>query len=377
MIRQAFRSVLFWSHLAAGVAAGLVILVMSATGVLLTYERQLLELDERRFTVTAPADASPLPVDRILETVRRRHPDEPHTWLRAVNRVGAAVPVWVGPHAYLVDPYGGEILREGQGGVAGFFDAATSLHRWLAIEGDGQDLAQAITALSNLLLLFLIVTGVYLWLPRIWHWPVLKTKMFFNPRANNAKARDYNWHHVFGFWSLIPLFLVVLTATIFYFPWANALLYGAFGERPPVPEEHEGLTSLEHGDMSYAALMDIAQAHAAANGAADWHSIWMELGEEQGEVSFYIDRSLGNRPAFAYSLVLGHDDGRVLEVKRHDDWSRGDQAWDVARFLHTGEIFGFIGQTIAGLVSLAACLLVYTGLALAWRRLVAPLFSRR
>ena len=36
------RKVLFWCHFTAGVCAGLVILLMSFTGVLLTYERQIL-----------------------------------------------------------------------------------------------------------------------------------------------------------------------------------------------------------------------------------------------------------------------------------------------------------------------------------------------
>jgi len=38
------------------------------------------------------------------------------------------------------------------------------------------------------------------------------------------------------------------------------------------------------------------------------------------------------------------------------------------RFAHTGEVLGLPGQTVAGLVSLGAAVLVWTGLALAWRR---------
>ena len=34
-----FRRTLFWAHLSCGVAAGLLILLMSATGVLLAYEK--------------------------------------------------------------------------------------------------------------------------------------------------------------------------------------------------------------------------------------------------------------------------------------------------------------------------------------------------
>jgi uncharacterized iron-regulated membrane protein len=47
------------------------------------------------------------------------------------------------------------------------------------------------------------------------------------------------------------------------------------------------------------------------------------------------------------------------------------------RFVHTGEQYGLIGQTLAAIASLAACLLAYTGLALAFRRLVLPALKRR
>ena len=372
------RPVIFWSHLVVGLLAGLVILMMSATGVVLMYERQIVEWVERQYTVSSAADVTPLTADEILDIFRPVHAEEHHFYVRFVNREGAAVPVWAGEHGYLVDPYTGAVLREGMGSTAGFFRFVTHVHRWFAIEGNGFAVARAITAYSNLLFLFLIVTGVYLWLPRIWRWQVLKTKMFFNKKVTNAKARDFNWHHVFGFWALIPLFFIVLTATIFYFSWANTVLYGAFGEE--VPErggEHEAVSALEDGVMRYQALVDRAKAHAANNGAGDWYSIWMELGEAPGEAEFYIDRSIGHRPTFAYALTLDVNDGSVLEVKRHDDWSPGNQAWGIARFLHTGEIFGFVGQTIAGLASLAACLLVYTGLTLAWRRLVSPSLARR
>jgi uncharacterized iron-regulated membrane protein len=47
------------------------------------------------------------------------------------------------------------------------------------------------------------------------------------------------------------------------------------------------------------------------------------------------------------------------------------------RFLHTGEALGIVGQTVAGLVSFTSVIMVWTGIALAWRRLVSPLLRRR
>ena len=54
------RTVFFWAHLIGGVTAGIVILIMSLTGALLTYERQLIEWSDRAFRVTPSADAQRL-----------------------------------------------------------------------------------------------------------------------------------------------------------------------------------------------------------------------------------------------------------------------------------------------------------------------------
>ena len=60
------------------------------------------------------------------------------------------------------------------------------------------------------------------------------------------------------------------------------------------------------------------------------------------------------------------------------EWSSGSQfaSYNLGRTLrtwvrpvHTGEAGGFIGQLIAALASAGGVVLVYTGLALAWRRL--------
>ena len=54
------RNVIFWCHLAAGACAGVVILIMSVTGVLLAYERQLTRWADTRGYVVVQGSA-PLP----------------------------------------------------------------------------------------------------------------------------------------------------------------------------------------------------------------------------------------------------------------------------------------------------------------------------
>ncbi|MEM6583903.1 MAG: PepSY-associated TM helix domain-containing protein, partial [Pseudomonadota bacterium] len=196
-----------------------------------------------------------------------------------------------------------------------------------------------------------------------------------------AKARDYNWHHVFSVWALIPLLLIVISGVVISFPWANDMVYAAYGE-----SEHEHDHDHPHHDqserdasefLSHQEVLEAAVQHAANHGAGDWHSIWMDASESPGApATFYIDRSIGHRLEYGYDLTLDGRDGEVLEFMRIADYSEGDQARWFLRFLHTGDAYGFFGQTIALLASLAACVLVYTGLALAWRRLISPLLRR-
>ena len=48
------RRLVFWLHLLTGLTAGAVILVMSATGVLLTFEPQIVDFAERDLRTVPP-----------------------------------------------------------------------------------------------------------------------------------------------------------------------------------------------------------------------------------------------------------------------------------------------------------------------------------
>ena len=64
------RTLLFWTHLVSGVTAGSIVLVMSATGVLLTYEKQIVAWSERDYRAAPPsADALRLPIDELVARV--------------------------------------------------------------------------------------------------------------------------------------------------------------------------------------------------------------------------------------------------------------------------------------------------------------------
>jgi uncharacterized iron-regulated membrane protein len=108
----------------------------------------------------------------------------------------------------------------------------------------------------------------------------------------------------------------------------------------------------------------------------EWRLLTMQLSPADGGVSFSIDRGDGGQPQKRAQLVLDASTGAVLMWEPFPASSPGRRARSILRFAHTGEVLGVPGQTIAGLVSAGAVVLVWTGLALSLRRLVAWLRRR-
>ena len=234
------RTLIFWPHLIAGVTAGIVIFIMSVTGVLLTYERQLIAWSDSHLRSAPPAaGAARLPVETLLETIRKDHPDVSPTAVTVGSAPDAPVTVAVPQRTLYFDAYSGRLLGEGTQGVRRFMSETRAWHRWLAMDGEGRPIARAITGWSNVIFLFIVVTGFYLWFPRKWTWAQVRSVVLFNGKAT-GKARDFNWHNVIGVWSSVPLFIVVLTCMPISFPWANALVYRVAGEEPPAARGREG-----------------------------------------------------------------------------------------------------------------------------------------
>lgn len=402
------RKTIFWTHLVCGVTAGLVILMMSVTGVLLTYERQLLDWADRDLRASPGPGETRQSIESLIAAVKLDEPDFAPTSITIHADPEAPVAVAAGRSgSRYVNPYSGEVLGEGSTGLAEFFGAVTGWHRWFNASGPNRGPWRAITGASNLMFLFLIVSGMYLWLPRMFKWAAFKTRLLFSASAlSSGHARDFNWHHVIGIWTAIPLAVVVATAVIFSYSWGNDLVYRAFGEDPPRlgpppgpapqaatqgsarPAGGPGRSGGEArtGDataktetaaraaLSLDELVTIASAHLD-----EWESITVNLPRESDNatVSFSIDQGNGGQPQRRHTLSLDARTGTVSAWQPFQSLTAGRQTRSWARFLHTGEALGIVGQTVAGLVSLTSVVMIWTGLALAYRRLIVPVINRR
>jgi uncharacterized iron-regulated membrane protein len=368
------RPFIFWPHLIAGVTAGVVILLMCVTGVLLAYEKQMLAWADRQSVADRLSSAGTrLSPEALIARVQAAEPDAAVT--AVTIRSGAAEPasVVLAPNrALLVDPYTGAILGEGSRRMRSFFRTVTDLHRWLALGGSSRPTGKAITGWSNLLFLFIVCSGIYLWFPRKWGWVRVRPVTLFE-RGLSGRARDFNWHNVIGVWSAIPLFFVVITAVPISFSWGNALVYRLVGEEPPRPNAPSGGGPARQAGRRTPPTEGLDALFARAeHQVSGWRSINLRLPASlSAPVVFAIDRGSGGQPQLRSQLTFDRKTGSATKWEPFASQTLGRRVRSLARFTHTGEAFGLTGQTIAMIASAGGAVLVYTGLALACRRFLA------
>lgn len=366
------RKIIFWCHLPVGATAGVVILIMCVTGVLLSYEKQITSwADTRGYRSPPPAaGAQHLPIETLITKARETRGAAP-TAITLKSDPEAPAEIGFGRETTLfANPYTGAILGEGSQRTRAFFRTVTDWHRWLGVKGDNRNVARAITGACNLGFLFLVMSGFYLWWPRNWNLKSLRNVTWFR-RGLQSKARDFNWHNVIGFWSAGPLFIVVLSSVVISYTWAGNLVYRIVGETPPAPRPNQPAPPRDNAAQTNFDNLNSAWARAEQQ-VSDWQSISLQLpAATAAQLTFNIDRGNGGQPQKRAQLVLDRATGEVARWEPFSANTRGRQLRSILRFAHTGEVAGIVGQTIAGLVSTGGVVLVITGLALAIRRFLA------
>lgn len=419
-----FRKIVFWLHLIAGVIAGVVIFVMSATGVALAFHPEIvawMERDVRRVTPPAP-DAKPLGLDELLAKLREERPGErPASIMLDADPTSAVAVSYGQTNSFFVNPYSGEIRTGTAAGTRQFMQVMIDWHRFLGgHEEKNRAVGKAITGACNVAFLFLAGSGLYLWWPRQWTKNILRAVGLMSFKLS-GKARDFNWHNAVGLWCAPVLIVLTATAMPISYRWAGDLIYKLTGTTPPVqgagpgaaattvevPTPPPGSKPLGLEAMFAAAQKEFPQwqqisyrtggrggrpganasatnTNSPATATTNAPAANPERGERRGEgqregrgsapaVTLAI-KTRDQWPLFSTTQVtLDPYTGNILKMEGYGDQNLGRQVRSWTRYLHTGEALGVVGKAVAGLASAGALLLVWTGFALSWRRF----FSRQ
>jgi uncharacterized iron-regulated membrane protein len=369
------RRILFWLHLSAGSIAGIFILIMCVTGVCLAFERQINAFADSWGRPPVQMGTARLAVDDLMQDGARDTAGLTAVTVSSHGRVPVAL-AYGRQRIVFVDPYTGKTLGESSKKSRALLAGLERWHRALGAElrshGPGRPIADA----ANALFLVLLLSGAVLWWPRKWKRSNFRSVAVWR-RAVTGKAAHWNRHHVIAMYCALPLLVVVTSGVIMSYTWANNLLYTLTGSAPPPPRtaqqengagggarhRHRGEQAAERQGVPLQQLFAKAEAKMAG-----WQSVSLQWTPDAPVAVFQIDRGNGGQPNKRAQLTLDKATGQERRWEPFDSYSTGRQwrAW--ARFLHTGEAGGMIGQVVATAATLGGVLLVWTGLAMAWIR---------
>lgn len=405
------RSLLFWTHLVLGVAAGGVILITVVTGSLMAFQKQVVAWAERPEASGPPASGvARLPLAEILERASEGQGDGVRPFAVTVSS-DPRIPVRVefdGGRRVAVEAYTGVTTPLEPGRARAAFRWIENCHRRL---GSGETGAR-IVGVSTVAFLSLCVSGLVLWFPR--RFTAKAFLVVMRPRLGlPARARDWNWHNAVGFWCSLPLSVMAFTGLVMAFHGFGDWIYGPRPERgggPPsaatVPTARplplaelvsrvltttEGWTEISvRTDEGRGGGRGGARDEGRGNREGGEPRRGREGGDSRGEgpsgpearreggsgwggrmiqasvqkaawrlpETFGIDPSTGERVP-GLGAGAGNKSGFRSRLR------------ELNRPIHTGEVGGVAGQAVTFLAACGGMLLVYTGFSLALRRVFA------
>jgi uncharacterized iron-regulated membrane protein len=243
-----FKRPIIVAHRWIALVLGLLLLFITTTGAVVVYAPELVRLENPAF-FSATATPHPISSTDALAAVRAVDPGftpEYFALSQGIYRFGedGDVRVWG------VDAGTGRITGHlnPDGGIVGWFENAHECFfgcddyagyvSWFTAEvpGAGTVLPAETTwatlalGLGGIMLLFLAITGIVIW------WPKLRRirESFTVRRGKGRYARDFDLHQLIGIISIPFLLMWALTGTNFELPVVSELWYSATGGSTPV-----------------------------------------------------------------------------------------------------------------------------------------------
>lgn len=427
------RTLKYWIgriHLWLGLASGLVVLIISITGCLFVFQKEISEsVYKDRYFVSPPSGwptaSAPVPMARISTPAddsaasasagtQAAAPTLPLSLLlqKAQHALGAGKPVnnitvyrqpnrswefmayrendsaltYFGALTYFqsvfINPYTGAVtgIRDYK---YDFFSIVKYIHWSLLLN---TNYGQPIVGWSTLIFVILLITGMVLWWPRKWT-RAYKQRSFTIKWKASFKRVNYDLHNVTGFYTLFPAIIIALTGMVFAFKWFSALVYvAASGTTAPPPQANvRSVKPAGHLALSPYAADSLVVAGNTGNLGSLAAVSPLDKAFFQAQEQLPNTRRLGISPAVGAEGVIyvyGYKDGetyygfdvlqldqysgKLLHRRNNSEKNRGERLIEMNYDIHVGAIAGLTGKIIAFIASLICASLPITGFII-WR----------
>jgi uncharacterized iron-regulated membrane protein len=330
------RKFLFTLHLLLALIAGVFIVILGLTGSVIAFEPELDHLFHPKLWYVQPRQRS-LSLEEITAAMSKHFPGEAVSGFTVSTSPDLSYQVTLKRGTAYVNQYTGEVLGVRTGG-RDFLATLHQLHLRLAWQSR-LDPGKAIMSWTGVIILFLTVSGLYLW------WPLKRMTI---RRSSSGWKFWFDVHNAIGMFSIVFLCLLTFTGVMIGFDETTVpLLYSITGSKPSNPPKIPKPTA---GATPIAPDRAMEIANTALPGASAFGvNIPGPDGSYLIRSRYPEDRTPGGRSR----VLIDQYSGNVLFVEGSRTAPAGTRMVILNRAIHTGDIFGIPSKALASIISLA------------------------
>jgi uncharacterized iron-regulated membrane protein len=340
------RRIVLQLHLVVALVAGMFLLVVGLTGAVMAFEPELDHVLHSRVSYVTPS-GTPKPLVELAAAAARVVPGQRVTGYLLPVAPNLSTQVLFGRRGVFVNQYSGEVLGS-RDAAPDLLARIHQLHLRLLIQNEA-DTGKTIVTAAGGALLFLAISGLYLW------WPLKRI---------NVRGGRWFWfdlHNAVGAISLVFLLGASVTGLAIGFddalrPWIYRTTRSepvAMYTRPP------SFTSVPTG----AAIGPDRAVGIARATLPDAVPISVNVPSKTGVYTISARYPEDLTPGGRSRLFIDQYSGAVLLAEGSRTAPLGSRVITLNRAIHTGDIFGVASKALMSLASLAVIVQFVSGVA--------------
>lgn len=376
--KSVVRRVNDWLHLWLGLISGIIVFLVSITGCIYAFEKEIRDFTQPYQYVEAQQVSMkpPSALRKAAEDfVEEKHGQKPSIFgVQYPGSDKAAIAAYsdkeYGYTMVYMNPYSGKVLHE-KILNRDFFRIVLAGHFYLWLP---PTIGQPIIASSVLIFVLLLITGLVMWWPKNLK-KSNRDKSFKIKWKASFKRVNYDLHNVLGFYSLVLAMVLALTGLVWGFQWFNKAYYWTLTGGKEFREFSK--------PSSDSTLVDLPKEPAGED--IIWAKMVAEYNDPNGQlmvefahtenasigVMYNPDYGTYYRRSFRYfdqKTLAEIPDGGGVYGEEYKQASLGDKVYRMNYDIHVGAIAGLPGKILAFFISLICASLPITGFLIWWGR---------
>jgi uncharacterized iron-regulated membrane protein len=356
--KSRIRKISDWLHLWLGISVGLLIVIISITGCIYVFERDIRDITETYRKV--PVENKPYLPPSALKAIGEKRAGVKISGVQ-YGPPGEAVALTYTKKpqgfTYLyLNPYSGAILKE-KILEDDFFRIVLAGHFYLWLP---PKIGQPVVCIAVLIFIFLLISGIVMWWPKRWN-KANRKKSFNIGRKASFKRLNYDLHNVLGFYVMLIAFVIAVTGSVFGFKWfQRSYYYTITGGTSMAVNKRPVSDSTLTRDTTQQQPVDI---------------VWQQMMKEYNPIGATLQVGIPDKKPDPIAVTYNPDNrtyykrvfryfdqytSKELAVKPRPD-KAGDKIYRMNYDIHVGAAFGMTGKIIAFIASLICGSLPVTG----------------